>query len=316
MKIPQKLLLLTMILLAGFAQAQPSPIKLGTGSDTGLYFVTGNVICQFVNRSESNTACKPLASDASVDNLNKLANGQLDMGIVQSDWQYHAYHGTSSFEGKQNDKLRSVFSIYPEPFTLVVRHDSPIQSVDDLQGKKVNIGVDGSGTQATMNVLLKTKGWTEANFKEALKLPPTDMGNALCNKAVDAISYNVGHPNTALKDTANTCDIRLIPVSNEIIQKLVADQRYYAKATIPANIYKGIEQTVDSFGVYATLMTSSDVSEEQVYQVVKAVFENFARFKKSHPAFAHLSEQEMVKNALSAPLHAGAIKYYKERGWL
>ncbi|WGE46408.1 TAXI family TRAP transporter solute-binding subunit [Actinobacillus equuli] len=316
MKIPPKLSFLATMLLAGFAQAEQTQIKLGTGSDTGLYFVTGNAICQFVNRSENHTACKPLASDASVDNLNKIANGQLEMGIVQSDWQYHAYHGTSSFEGKQNDKLRAIFSIYPEPFTLVVRNDSAIQSVDDLQGKKVNVGVDGSGTQATMNVLLKTKGWTEANFKEALKLTPAEMGKALCEKDVDAISYNVGHPNAALKETANSCDIRLIPVTDEVVGKLVAEQSYYAKATIPAKVYKGVEQAVDSFGVYATLVTSSDVSEQQVYRVVKAVFENFDRFKKSHPAFAHLSETEMVKNALSAPLHSGAVKYYKERGWL
>ncbi|WP_150538997.1 TAXI family TRAP transporter solute-binding subunit [Actinobacillus vicugnae] len=316
MKISQKLSLLVSAMLASFAQAEQTPITLGTGSDTGLYFVTGNAICQLVNRSENQTACKPLASDASVDNLNKIANGQLAMGIVQSDWQYHAYHGTSSFEGKQNDKLRAIFSIYPEPFTLVVRNDSTIQTIDDLQGKKVNVGVDGSGTQATMNVLLKTKGWTEANFKEALKLTPAEMGIALCEKNVDAISYNVGHPNVALKETARSCDIRLVPVADDVVSKLVAQQNYYAKATIPANVYKNVKQAVDSFGVYATLVSSSDVSDEQVYTLVKAVFENFARFKKSHPAFAHLSEQEMIKNALSAPLHSGAVKYYKERGWL
>ncbi|SUT87845.1 putative immunogenic protein [Actinobacillus ureae] len=147
----------------------------------------------------------------------------------------------------------------------------------------MNVGVDGSGTQATMNVLLKTKGWTEANFKEALKLTPADMGKALCEKNVDAISYNVGHLNVALKETANSCDIRVIPVADDVVSKLVEEQGYYAKATIPANVYKNVEQAVDSFEVYATLVTSSDVSEEQVYRVVKAVFENFDRFKKSHP---------------------------------
>ncbi|VEI48435.1 putative immunogenic protein [Actinobacillus equuli] len=127
--------------------------------------------------------------------------------------------------------------------------------------------------------ITKTKGWTEANFKEALKLTPAEMGKALCEKDVDAISYNVGHPNAALKETANSCDIRLIPVTDEVVGKLVAEQSYYAKATIPAKVYKGVEQAVDSFGVYATLVTSSDVSEQQVYRVVKAVFENFDRFK-------------------------------------
>lgn len=295
---------------------QANPISIGTGSETGLYFVAGNAICQFVNRDGNATKCKALASDASVDNLNKIANGQLEMGIVQSDWQFNAYNGTNSFEGKKNDKLRAIFSIYPEPFSLVVRNDSTIQTLDDLQGKRVNIGVDGSGTQATMNVLLKAKGWTEANFKEVLKFTPAQMSEALCDKRVDAISYNVGHPNEAIKEAVQNCDIRFLPIDNALVEKLISDHPYYAKAQIPAKSYKGVVQAIDSFGVYATLVTSSDVSDKRVYEVVKNLFENFKRFKKSHPAFAHLTEQEMIKNALSAPLHNGAIKYYKERGWL
>lgn len=298
------------------AQVKPNPITIGTGSEPGLYFVAGNAICQFVNRDGNATKCKALASDASVDNLNKIANGQLEMGIVQSDWQFNAYNGTSSFEGKKNDKLRAIFSIYPEPFSLVVRNDSTIQTLDDLQGKRVNIGVDGSGTQATMNVLLKTKGWTEENFQEVLKLTPSKMADALCDKRLEAISYNVGHPNAAIKAATQNCDIRFLPIENSLVEKLIADHPYYAKAQIPAKSYKGVTQAVDSFGVYATLVTSSDVSDERVYEVVKDFFKNFKRFKKSHPAFANLMEVDMIKNALSAPLHDGAVKYYKERGWL
>lgn len=198
----------------------------------------------------------------------------------------------------------------------MVCNDSNIQSLDDLQSKRVNVGVGGSGTQATMNVLLKAKGWTEANFKEATKLPPVDMAKALCDKQVDAVSYNVGHPNVAIKEATQTCDIRILPIDKALMTKLVAENSDYAAATIPANSYPNVKSAVDSFGVYATLVTSSDVSDERVYAVTKAVFENFNRFKKSHPAFANLSEQDMIKNALSASLHNGAVKYYKERGWL
>lgn len=312
----KKLLRLSLgaLLLSSAAYAQT--LTLGTGSETGLYFVVGNAICQAVNKEDQNTRCQALASEASLDNLQKIAQGQLNMGIVQSDWQYHAYHGTAAFEGNKNEKLRAVFSIYPEAFTLVARQDSSVQQLEDLAGKRVNIGVDGSGTQATMRVLMKAKNWTDSSFKEALTLPPAEISAALCGKQIDVASYNVGHPNSAIKETAQNCDIRFIAVQGDLVDALTATYPYYAKAQIPANSYPNQPQAVDSFGVYATLVTSSEVSEEAVYQTVKAVFENFDRFKKSHPAFAHLDEQAMIKNALSAPLHAGAEKYYRERGWL
>lgn len=305
---------LSALLLNGVATAET--LTLGTGSETGLYFVAGNAICQAVNKENKTLNCQALASEASLDNLHQIVQGQLSLGIVQSDWQYNAYNGTATFEGRKNDKLRAVFSIYPEPFTLITRQDSVVQTLDDLVGKRVNVGVDGSGTQATMQMLMKAKNWTDATFKEALKLPPTEMQTALCGKQVDVTSYNVGHPNSAIKETAQNCDIRFISVPADTVNALTAAYPYYAKAQIPANSYPNQPQAVDSFGVYATLVTSSEVSEEAVYQTVKAVFENFDRFKKSHPAFAHLNEQAMIKNALSAPLHAGAEKYYRERGWL
>lgn len=311
----KKILRLSAAALLFSSAAYASPLTLGTGSETGLYFVAGNAICQAVNK-EIPASCQALASEASLDNLHKIAQGQLSFGIVQSDWQYSAYHGTGAFEGRKNEQLRAVFSIYPEPFTLITHQDSSVQTLDDLVGKRVNIGVDGSGTQATMQVLMNAKGWTASSFKEAAKLPPAEMATALCNKQIDVTSYNVGHPNSAIKDTAQNCDIRFIPVQGAVVESLISAYPYYAKAQIPANSYLNQPQAVDSFGVYATLVTSSEVSEEAVYQTVKAVFENFDRFKKSHPAFAHLSEQEMVKKALSAPLHQGAEKYYRERGWL
>ena len=240
----------------------------------------------------------------------------MDMGIAQSDWQYHAYNGSSSFEGKKNDKIRAVFSLHPEPFTVMARDDSGIKTFDDLKGKRVNVGDPGSGTRATMNVILKEKGWSDKDFKVASELKPSEMASVMCDNNLDAITYNVGHPNGALKEAAASCNAHLVPVTGEAIDKLVADHSYYAKATIPGGLYKGTDNPVETFGVYATLVTSSDVEEDKVYAVVKAVFDNFDRFKRLHPAFANLKEEEMIKNALSAPLHDGAVRYYKERGWL
>lgn len=300
------------------ANAEEKFITIGTGGQTGVYYVVGQSICQLVNRDTAKTGvkCNAPSTGASVANLNAIADHQMDMGIAQSDWQYHAYNGSSSFEGKKNEKLRAVFSLHPEPFTLMVRDDSGIQSFDDLKGKRVNVGDPGSGTRATMNVILAAKGWTDKNFKVASELKPAEMASVMCDNNLDAITYNVGHPNGALKEAAASCDSHLVPVTGDAIDKLVADHSYYAKAVIPGGLYKGTDNPVETFGVYATLVTSEDVDADKVYAVVKAVFDNFDRFKRLHPAFANLKQEEMITNALSAPLHEGAVRYYKERGWI
>ncbi|QEM87454.1 TAXI family TRAP transporter solute-binding subunit [Glaesserella parasuis] len=300
------------------AHAEDKFVTIGTGGQTGVYYVVGQSICQLVNRdtSKTNVKCNAPSTGASVANLNAIADKQMEMGIAQSDWQYHAYNGSSSFKGKKNDKLRAVFSIHPEPFTVMARTDAKIANFDDLKGKRVNVGDPGSGTRATMNVILAAKGWTDKEFKVASELKPAEMASVMCDNNLDAITYNVGHPNGALKEAAASCDAHLVPVTGEAIDKLVADHPYYAKATIPGGLYKGTDNPVDTFGVYATLVTSADVDADRVYTVVKAVFDNFDRFKRLHPAFENLKEEEMIKNALSAPLHEGAIRYYKERGWM
>ncbi|MDO4697552.1 MAG: TAXI family TRAP transporter solute-binding subunit [Pasteurellaceae bacterium] len=308
----------TLATTAFSAQANEQFITIGTGGQTGVYYVVGQSVCQLVNRDTAKTKvkCNAPSTGGSVANLNSIAAKEMDMGIAQSDWQYHAYNGSSSFEGKKNDKLRAIFSIHPEPFTVMARTDANVKTFDDLKGKRVNVGDPGSGTRATMNVILNAKGWTDKEFKVASELKPAEMASVMCDNNLDAITYNVGHPNGALKEAAASCDAHLVPVTGEAIDKLVADHAYYAKATIPGGLYKGTDNPVDSFGVYATLVTSSDVSEEKVYAVVKAVFDNFDRFKRLHPAFENLKQEEMIKNALSAPLHDGAVRYYKEKGWI
>lgn len=300
------------------AQADEKFITIGTGGQTGVYYVVGQSICQLVNRDTrtTNVKCNAPSTGGSVDNLNSIAAGERDLGIAQSDWQFHAYNGSSSFDGKKNEKLRAVFSIHPEPFTIMSRQDANINGFDDLKAKRVNVGDPGSGTRATMKVILDAKGWTEKEFKVASELKASEMASAMCDNNLDAITYNVGHPNGALKEAAASCDVKLVPVTGEAIDKLVAENPYYAKATIPGGLYKGADEPTETFGVYATLVTSSDVDSDKVYAVVKAVFDNFDRFKRLHPAFENLKQEEMIKNAISVPLHEGAARYYKEKGWI
>jgi len=292
-------------------------VTIGTGGVTGVYYPTGGAICRLVNktRKEHGIRCSVESTGGSVYNLNAIASGDLDMGVAQSDWQYHAYHGTSKFKDQgPNKDLRAVFSIHPEPFTVVARADSGIKNFKDLKGKRVNVGNPGSGQRGTMEVAMNAMGWTMDDLKLASELKSAEQSQALCDNKVDAIVFTVGHPNGSIKEATTSCDSNLVNVTGPAIDKLIEENSYYRKAVIPAGMYRGTDTDTETFGVGATFVTSTKVPDEVIYQVVKAVFENFNEFKKLHPAFAHLKKEQMIKDGLSAPLHPGAVKYYKEAG--
>ena len=315
------------ILLAGAAiaafanpsfAADEKFITIGTGGQTGVYYVVGQSICRLVNRgaAEHGIKCTAPSTGGSIANINAIKAGDMAMGVAQSDWQHHAYKGTSKFEGNKFDKLRAVFSVHGEPFTVVARKEAGIKDFAGLKGARVNIGNPGSGQRGTMLVVLDAKGMSVDDFKLASELKSAEQSQALCDNKVDAIVFTVGHPNGSIQEATTSCEANLVPVTGSAIDKLVSDNAYYAKATIPGGMYKGTDGDTDTFGVRATFVTSADVSDDVVYEVVKAVFENFNRFKGLHPAFAVLKPEEMIKAGLSAPLHPGAIKYYKEKGWM
>ena len=298
------------------ANAQ-SFITIGTGGVTGVYYPTGGAICRLVNkgRKEHGIRCSVESTGGSVYNLNTIRAGELDMGVAQSDWQYHAYNGTSQFEDQgPNKELRAVFAVHAEPFTVVARKDSGIKSFDDLKGKRVNIGNPGSGQRGTMEVVMAAKGWTMDDFTLVSELKAAEQSQALCDNKIDAMVYVVGHPNGSIKEATTSCDTVLVAVDGPEIDKLIADNSYYRKAIIPGGMYAGSDADVATFGVGATFVSSTNTPAETVYQVVKAVFENLDDFRKLHPAFANLTKEEMAKDGLSAPIHDGAAKYYKEAG--
>lgn len=295
-------------------------ITIGTGGQTGVYYVVGQSICRLVNRDTPTTGikCTAPSTGGSVANVNAIKSGDMTMGVAQSDIQHHAYNGSSpEFEGDMKfENLRAVFSVHPEPFTVVARKDANIASFDDLKGKRVNVGNPGSGQLATMEVVLGAKGWSMGDFSLASQLKPAEQSAALGDNKVDAIIYTVGHPNGSIQEATSTVEANLVPVEGPEIDKLVEENAYYAKATIPGGMYAGTDADTNTFGVKATFVTSADVPDDLVYEVVKAVFDNFDRFKGLHPAFAGLEPEAMVAEGNSAPLHPGAEKYYKEKGWL
>lgn len=310
-------LVATLGLGAATTASADSFITIGTGGVTGVYYPTGGAICRLVNkgRKEHGIRCSVESTGGSVYNLNTIRAGELDMGVAQSDWQYHAYNGTSKFEEQgPNKDLRAVFSVHAEPFTVVARRDSGIKTFDDLKGKRVNIGNPGSGQRGTMEVVMAAKGWTTDDFSLVSELKPAEQSQALCDNKIDAMIYTVGHPNGSIKEATTSCDTVLVDVDGPVIEKLVADNDYYRMAVIPGGMYTGSPDDTKTFGVGATFVSSTNTPSDTVYQVVKAVFENFDDFRKLHPAFADLQKEQMIKDGLSAPLHDGAAKYYKEAG--
>ena len=306
------------VMAGGMANAQEF-ITIGTGSVTGVYYPTGGAICRLVNkeRKQHNIRCSVESTGGSIYNVNTMRAGELDFGIVQSDWQYHGYNGTSKFEEQgPYKKLRAVFSLHTEPFNIIARTDAGINGVEDLKGKRVNIGNPGSGDRATMGVVMEAMGWTTADFKLTSELKGSERSQALCDNKIDAFVYVVGHPNGSIKEATTSCDAKLVSANGDAINKIVADHPYYTKSTVPGGMYKGTPNDVNSFGVAATLVSSTDVSDDVVYAVVKSVFENFDTFKRLHPAFANLKPENMVKDGLSIPLHPGALRYYKEAGYI
>lgn len=292
-------------------------VTIGTGGVTGVYYPAGGAICRLVNmdRKEHGIRCSVESTGGSVYNLNAIRQGELDLAVAQSDWQYHAYNGTSQFKADgANKELRAVFSLHPEPFTVVASKGSGIKTFKDLEGKRVSVGNPGSGQRATAEVLMEEMGWGMDKFALAAEIKAAEQSQALCDGNIDAFFYTVGHPSGAIKEATTSCDSVIVSVDNEATETLIEENPYYRKAVIPGGMYRGSDEDVTTFGVAATFVSSTDVPDDVVYAVVKAVFENFDSFKRLHPAFANLNKEEMVSDALSAPLHPGAAKYYKEAG--
>ncbi len=306
-------------LAAPVAVAQQKFVTVGTGGVTGVYYAAGGAICRLVNkdRAKHGIRCSVESTGGSVFNINTIKGGELDLGFAQSDVHYNATKGLSQFKdaGAVSD-LRAVFSVHPEPFTVLARKEAGVKNFADFKGKRFNVGNPGSGTRASMEEMLGAMGWKLTDFSLASELKADEHGPALCDGKVDGFFYAVGHPSANIQDPTTSCGAQLVPLTGPAVDKLVSEKPYYARAIIPGGLYPNNPNPTPTYGVLATVVASSKASNDTVYAVVKAVFDNFEEFKKLHPALANLKPENMVKDGLSAPLHDGAVKYYKEKGWV
>ncbi len=300
-------------------------IAIGTGGPTGVYFVVGNSICRMIHKEAAEgrregrkhgIRCSAPSTGGSTYNIGQIAQGELDFGVAQSDWQYHAYNGSAPDRVTHVPELRAVFSVHPEPYQVIVAGDSDIQEFTDLVGKRFNIGNPGSGQRGTTEVMMAAHGLTTADFALATELTSTEQSKALCDGLIDGYGYTVGVPNAGVSVATEGCSARIINLNGAVEEGLVAERPYYGFASIPAGTYSTTVEDVTTFGVLATVVTNAAVDDDLVYEVVRAVFENIDDFRKLHPAFANLDPAQMISNGLSAPLHPGAVRYYQEKGWL
>ncbi|WP_417616143.1 TAXI family TRAP transporter solute-binding subunit [Oceanisphaera sp.] len=309
---------MTALLLSTQVSAEARYVTIGTGGQTGVYYTAGQSVCRFLNRGaeEHDIKCNAPSSAGSVGNIVALQNKDYDFGFIQSDHQFKALEGQAPFDKKPVENLRAVFSLQSEILTIVVRNDSKIDALADLEGKRVNIGVPGSGSRDTFEELMQANGWDKDTFSLAAELKPAEMAAALGDNNLDAITYVVGHPSGAIQEALTTADAKLIPVTGPGVDKLLAEATYFTRADIPAGLYPGVDQPISSMGGKAVLATTEETDPEVVYQLVKSVFDNLDRFKRLHPAFADLKAEDMISAGITAPLHEGAKRYYQEKGWL
>ncbi|MHC4710924.1 MAG: TAXI family TRAP transporter solute-binding subunit [Planctomycetota bacterium] len=299
--------------------AKTTFVTIGTGGITGVYYPTGGAIARIVNKKKDEYGIRATveSTGGSVFNVNAIMAGDLEFGVVQSDRQYQAINGLAEWKDKgKQENLRAVFSVHPESITLVAAVDAGIEKIEDLKGKRVNIGNPGSGQRQNSIDVLNAVGIDYKSDITAESVKAAEAPGLLQDGRIDAFFSTGGHPRDGIKvATAGARKVRFIPVTGSGIDKIIAENPYYAKAKIPITLYPGAQNDADveTFGVKATFVTSAKVPENVVYAITKEVFDNFEAFKKLHPAYTVLTKESMM-DGLSAPLHSGAEKYFKEAG--
>ena len=313
------------------ASAEPTLVYIGAGRLWGQYLRVANAACVIINEQTATNGleCYSIDNNGTVDTLRdlrteKAPDGQLNFGMVQSRSLAQASAGEGAYEsGGAMGDLRALFTLHAEPLTVVARADAGIGSIRDLEGKRVNLGLPDTAPREAFEELMGALGWDASKFTVS-ETPGHDQPGQLCDNAFDVAIYLDGTPIKAVTNTAYACDVVLVTIDGAEVDKLVEEKPYLAKVTIPAETYTNVSTPTQTYGVIATMISSTMVDEATVYEFVKAVFGNFDSFKeqldigggRSDEAWARLKKEIMIKEGFVVPLHAGAERYFKEQGLL
>lgn len=292
-----------------------TPVILGTGTVTGLYFPVGGALCRVMNGEvgRDGPRCLVEATDGSVQNLAALRAGTLDLALVQSDWQYQALKGEGRFAtGGAFADLRAVMSLHAETLTILARPEAGVTGPEALAGKRVSLGPKGSALRAMAETVLAAAG--TGKFAETQDLPSPEAVAALCGGRVDVAVFAVGHPNGAIRDAVTDCGAVPVPLAGKALQTLLAERPWFVTSVIPARLYPGIDTDIPTVGLVATLVTTARADESVIHALVKAVLDEFDSFRAEHPALEGLQRESLANLGRSAPLHPGAAAALKEAG--
>lgn len=303
------------------AQDKRNIFNIGTAGVTGIFWPTGGYICNLVNRSRQsqghNLRCTVESTAGSVYNLRAIRNGDLDLGLAQSDLQYYAYKGKGAFkEEGPNPDLRYIMSFTANMIHVVVREGSGIKTFRDIKGKRFNTGNAGSGTEVTARLLMSYFGLEPSDLAVESKLASREQSSALCDGKIDGYLYPTAVPVAVIEEAANTCKVDIISIDGPELDKLLEEHPYFEPMTIPANTYRGVDHDVKTFGYMATLVTSTKFPEEAAYNLAKAVMNGFEGFKQQGAAFKLMERESSIKVGRHIPYHPGAERYYREAGLL
>lgn len=305
------------IFFSGLLFAEQAQLIMGTGGVTGVYYPAGGAICQMMNYGvkQHDVRCLVESSGGSLENIKRLRAQEIDLAIVQSDWFLHARKGSAQFkEYGAFEGLRKVVNLYSEPFTIVARKDSNISKLEELKGKRVNIGNPGSGQRATMEWFMGIMGWYKSDFSEVYEFDSDDQAQALCDDQFDAMVFVAGSPNSSVKLATTDCESVIVPAASAKLEELIASSEVYVKTVIPGGMYRGNPEDIETFGVYANLVSSEDVGEGMIYALTQAIFEDFNVFRGLHPALKLLSREEMLRTDEGSTWHKGAQSYFEKSG--
>lgn len=301
------------------AIAKPSSrVVIGAGSASSGYFLIAAAICEYVNAGSAthNIRCAVEPSKGAVANLEALRDGHINLALTQSDWQHHAYAGTAA---KFTDKnklgdMRSLMSLTASPLVLLARADSGVDSVEGLEGKRVDIGKPGVGRRAAMDDLMAALGWDLGKLKLASEFDESDAIAALCGGQIDVVALAGATPDRGVSSALKACSLKIVPVSGPVVKKLVADKPYYSTVKIPAGGYPGLKGDIASVGLRVVLVTTEKLPEPDAYVIVKAAAGKLDALRKRHPSLNGLNSKEIATASISAPLHDGAARYFREAG--
>ena len=287
-------------------------LTLGTGGTTGTYYAIGGVMATVLNPILEESQLVVTSTGASKANIQEIEDGGADLATVQNDVMYYAYTGTDLFSSEgAYDSFRAIAGLYDETVQIITCNPD-IKTVADLAGKSVSVGDAGSGVEFNAKQILSAYDLTFDDIK-VVNASFGDSADSLKDGKIDAAFIVAGAPTTAVVDLATMKDIYLVQLDADHIKGLQEDYSFYTETVIPAGTYKGIEEDATTVSVRATLIAYTGLSDEVVYELTKALFENQESLAQGHAKFELLNLEDAVKG-ISVPFHPGAAKYYEEQG--